>query len=173
MKTTATKLTVRLFLSRLLQVPELVWNHLTISPQSVEQRQLRQFMGEDFLSWADEYFSDDARRNKRIPRKEIYNSFLEYAPDHIKYTPPSTFKYKIKKFCELKGYIFNTQKYGPEFWENPSRSNMIGMANVDDKSAGIEYFTVADPDRWIAGHPVQVKEYKQNNVINVLTECHG
>ena len=47
------------------------------------------------------------------------------------------------------------------------------MANVDAKSAGIEYFTVADPDRWIAGHPVQVKEYKQNNVINVLTECHG
>ena len=50
---------------------------------------------------------------------------------------------------------------------------MIGMVNVDDKRAGIEYFTVADPDRWIAGNPVQVKEYKQNNVINVLTECHG
>ena len=42
----------------------------------IEQRQLRQFMGENFLSWADEYFSDDTRRNQRIPRKEIYDKFL-------------------------------------------------------------------------------------------------
>ena len=80
-------------------------------------------MGEDFLSWADEYFSDDARRNKRIPRKEIYNSFLDYAPDHIKYTPPPTFKYKIKKILRVERIYFQSAKIwsgilGKSFPEN-------------------------------------------------------
>ena len=113
----------------------------------IEQRQLRQFMGENFLSWADEYFSDDARRNERIPRKEIYDKFLEYAPDQRKFTTPSNFKSKIRKYCEWKGYLFNPHKYDSStgicmFFDGD------GKPLDDDKSGGVEYFMIGDRDKW-------------------------
>jgi hypothetical protein len=115
--------------------------------ERIEQRQLRQSMGEDFLSWADEYFSDENRRNVRLVRREVYDKFLEYAPDQRKFTSASRFKSLIRKYCEWKGYIFNPHKYDALtglclFFDKD------GRPVDDDKSGGIEYFMLGDPDKW-------------------------
>ena len=115
--------------------------------ERIEQRQLRQSMGEDFLSWADEYFSDENRRNVRLVRREVYDKFLEYAPDQRKFTSASRFKSLIRKYCEWKGYLFNPHKYDALtglclFFDKD------GRPVDDDKSGGIEYFMLGDPDKW-------------------------
>ncbi len=106
MKTTATKLTVRLFFSRLKDVPGLAWRHLTAPPCLSYQQQLIRYMGDNFISWADMHFSNEDRRTESISLKELYGKFLESYPEHSKYTPPSAFRYKIKKYCEWKGFNF-------------------------------------------------------------------
>lgn len=116
----------------------------------IEQRQLRQSMGEDFLSWADEYFSDDTRRNTRLVRRELYEKFLEYAPDQRKYTTATIFKKKIRQYCEWKGYKFNPHKYDPVtglsmFFDGD------GRPVDDDKAGGVEYFLIGDADKWSNG----------------------
>ena len=113
----------------------------------IEQRQLRQFMGENFLSWADEYFSDENRRNERLARREIYENFIEYAPDQRKFTTPSNFKVKIRKYCEWKGYLFNPHKYDVKtglcmFFDAD------GRPDDSDKTNGVEYFMIGDADKW-------------------------
>lgn len=106
MKTKETKLTVRVFMSRLTEVPGLVWRHLTATPCLSYQQQLIQYMGENFISWADMHFSNEDRRTERISLKELYGMFLESYPEHSKYTSPSTFSHKIKRYCEWKGFNF-------------------------------------------------------------------
>jgi hypothetical protein len=113
----------------------------------IEQRQLRQFMGENFISWAEEYFSDENRLNVRLIRKELYDNFVEYAPDQRRYTTPSRFKSMIRKFCEWKGYLFNPHKYDSKtglcmFFDSD------GRPDDSDKSNGTEYFMIGNYDKW-------------------------
>jgi hypothetical protein len=120
------------------------------------QRQLRQAMGEAFISWAEEYFSDDNHRNTPLKRKDIYDSFLEYSPEQRRYTTPHAFKSKIRKYCTWKGLLFNPHKYDtvsglPMFFDSD------GRPDDSDKSGGIEYFLIGDPDKWTA-----VAEHKLN-----------
>ena len=113
----------------------------------IENRQLRQFIGEEFISWAEEYFSNLDHLDVRIPRKEINDSFFEYAPEQRRWTSATIFKKKIIKFCEWKGYLFNPQKYDPTtgkcmFFDSD------GRPDLDDKSGGIEYFNIAPADAY-------------------------
>ena len=79
--------------------------------ERLEQRKLRQEMGETLISWADEYFSCAEHLNVRLPRKDLYDAFCTYDPAQRKFISPTAFKKKFIMYCEWKGYIFNPQKY--------------------------------------------------------------
>jgi DNA primase len=91
------------------------------------RRRLRQEMGEDFLSWAEDYFHESGNKlNSRLPKDEMYNHIIEAVPSFKKWMKPYDFKKRLKKFCEYKTYRFNPVKKG-----------------LDDKSNGQEYITIA------------------------------
>lgn len=109
----------------------------------LDQRRLRQFIGEDFLTWAGEYFNvsdkdhiNDAELtnvNSEIPRHELYNHFLEKTPTQRKFMNPYKFKKKMKAWCEYMGAHFNPQS--TDKFNNPGQ---------DIKKGGVEYFTIAN-----------------------------
>ena len=118
----------------------------------LEKRKLLQEVGEEFALWADEYYSpstDPEHPSKLnqidIPRKDIYDNFLEYiGPARRSFYNPKNFKGKLIKYCELRGYYFNPQRFHPETGEyEPDRN---GVPSKDIKRNGTEYFTIGLPD---------------------------
>lgn len=103
-------------------------NIITAPNTTLVKRRLRQEMGEEFFAWADTYFMEDnLKLNSRLEKDEMYNAMLEKLPMFRKFLTTTAFKKRIKKYCEYKGYSFNPQKKGE-----------------DDKSSGVEYFTIAN-----------------------------
>jgi len=128
--------------------------------ERLERRIIRQKMGESFLMWADEYYSDgeETKLNQRLSRKDIFDSYLQEFPHERKFTSPQKFREKLLAYCQWKGYKFNPQRYDaitglPMFFDKD------GTPNIDDKSGGIEYFTIgnnrfsADPNEVVQGMP--------------------
>jgi hypothetical protein len=111
--------------------------------ERLEQRQQRQFMGEEFISWAEEYFSDEGHRNIALVRKDLYDNFLTWAPDQRKWCKPTLFKKRIIKYCGWKGYQFNPHRYD-SITGSPMFYDKDGKPDADDKSGGVEYFTIGD-----------------------------
>ena len=112
--------------------------------ERLEARRLRQQIGETFIMWADEYYSEISRLGSRLTRKELYDNFKEYAPEQRKYCTAINFKKKFINYCKLKGYIFNPGRLDtisgqPLFFDQDGRPDM------DDKSNGVEYFTLGVP----------------------------
>jgi hypothetical protein len=116
-----------------------------ISPptERLELRRLRQFIGEDFLTWAGEYFNIEENKpinsnsgnnlNRDIARSILYNDFLEKTPTQRKFITPQRFKKKMTSWCLYIGLKFN-----------PQYINKEGNPGGDDKRGGIEYFTIAN-----------------------------
>lgn len=110
--------------------------------ERLELRRLRQFIGESYLTWADEYFGsgDDVASedilnmnlNRRIARNELYNDFMDKNPTERKFVNPFKFKKKLMSYCHFRKLQFN-----------PHKETLEGKPG-DDKSGGIEYFTVAN-----------------------------
>lgn len=111
--------------------------------ERLEQRRLRQQIGEDFITWADEYFSKDNRLNIQIPRKELYDNFMDNFPTQRKYITASRFKNKILAYCKFRSYQFNPHKYDPSTGL-PLFSDKDGRPIFDDKTGGVEYFTIGN-----------------------------
>ena len=111
--------------------------------ERLDQRRLRQFIGEDFLTWAGEYFNvqdpesinsaSGEHLNVPIPRSELYNIFLEKTPTQRKYMNPFRFKKKMISWCEYHKAKFN-----------PQCIDKFGRPGQDDKRGGIEFFTIAN-----------------------------
>lgn len=110
--------------------------------ERLEQRRLRQEITEAVISWADEFYSG-THLNARIPRKELWDNFLTYDPAQRKFLSPTIFKKKLILYCKWKGYTFNPQKYD-KATGRPIQYDKDGRPVVDDKSGGVEYFTVGD-----------------------------
>ncbi len=104
-------------------------------------RKLRQEIGEQMISWADEYFSADEHIGHSLVRKEVFDAFMAYDPGMRKFITPTAFKDRIKKYCEWKGYVFNPQKYDPATGQ-PLFFDKDGRPVIDDKRNGVEYFTI-------------------------------
>ena len=104
-------------------------------------RKLRQEIGEQMISWADEYFSSEEHIGHCLVRKEVFDAFMNYDPGMRKFITPTAFKDRIKKYCEWKGFVFNPQKYDPETGE-PLYHDKDGRPVIDDKRNGVEYFTI-------------------------------
>lgn len=105
--------------------------------ENLERRKQRQTMGETFLDWAEDFFSDDVNLNAEIPKKELYDygekSFLGKHPTQRRFNSPTMFKKKVKAFAAYKGYVFNPNK--------PLKKNgeVISPNGGDNKTCGIEY----------------------------------
>jgi hypothetical protein len=112
--------------------------------ERLELRRLRQQIGEEFLTWADGYYSYDEitqvfshpeNVNKEIPRKELFDDFLDKHSAQRRYVTATRFKTKFKNYCKYRNAIFNPHKF---------RDKAETISGADDKSGGIEYFTLAD-----------------------------
>lgn len=113
--------------------------------QRLEQRKKRQFIGENFMHWADNYFgvtdTDDGieldSANEHIGNKceriALFSGFMEQCPSEKKYVTPQRFKRKFKEWCEYRSLAFNP--YSPD-------KKAGSISGGDDKSGGTEYFTV-------------------------------
>lgn len=127
--------------------------------ERLESRKMRQKMGEYFIMWAEEYFSDTYHLNYRLKRKDIYaNCFEDASQIDRKYLTPTQFKDKLKIYCEWKGYTFNPHSYDPISREPLKRDPKSGEPIIDDKSGGIEYFTIGTPDYHFISN--ETEEYK-------------
>ena len=109
--------------------------------ERLEDRKLRQEIGETFISWAEEYYSDENHIGCRTPKKELYDALCEYDPAQRKFTSPTAFKSKFKMYCEWRGFVFNPQKYDAKTGK-PFNVDKDGRPVIDDKASGVEYFTV-------------------------------
>lgn len=107
----------------------------------LEVRKIKQEITEGFIMWADEYFSDTTRLNTQIARRTLQDSFFESDPQQRKYVTPTEFKKRFKKYCEYRGYVFNPKMYDP-LTGLPYKYDRDGKPILDDKSGGVEYFTV-------------------------------
>ncbi len=111
--------------------------------ERLDLRRLRQFIGEDFLTWAGEYFnvedpesinsSSVQNMNVPIPRAELYNGFLEKNKNQSKFMTPHRFKKKMLSWCE-----YHKAQYNPQVFDK------FGKPGADDKRGGVEYFTIAN-----------------------------
>ena len=114
--------------------------------ERLEQRKLRQDIGEEFILWADEYFSDEDHLNRELLRKDVYESLLSYVGnDKRKFYTPQSFKNKLKYYCKFRDYIFNPECYNPYTGEYRSTAK-DGRPQTDIKRNGKEYFTIGEPD---------------------------
>lgn len=109
----------------------------------LEQRRLRQAVGEAMIDWADMYYDEKGNNiNKRLERASVYRSFIDAYPKQKMYVDAVKFKRKLKAYCNYAGLEFN-----PGY---PSKKN--AKAGGDCKSNGVEYFIVAndnyDPEQW-------------------------
>lgn len=125
--------------------------------ESIEKRRLRQQIGEDFLQWAEVKFACDPKGepidehsalNQREARGELWADFAREKPHALKYVSTTNFKNRMKNYCRYKGFHFNPNKankdgidYGEWKKNNPDRM----FDGADDKSGGVEYFTIASP----------------------------
>lgn len=114
--------------------------------ERLDRRRIRQFIGENFLAWADEYFciSDDSKPDptqmsnnleRQISRRELSDSYFDRNPNDRKFITPHHFKKKIKAWCKYRELVFN-----------PHKRDSYGHPGGDDKSGGIEYFMISRKD---------------------------
>lgn len=95
--------------------------------EKLEKRRLRQDIGEVFIDWADEYFSNANNLNQEVPKTRMFNEesvengsgFLKKYPSQHKYVNIRKFKEKIKKYCELnEQYEYNAANQGGDIKRN-------------------------------------------------------
>ena len=118
--------------------------------KDVRLRTLKQLMGEAFFQWAEAFFDPGYKYiNTRISRKEAYDQFHQAFPESKLQVAPTKFKDKVKQYCEFKGYHFNIsrpnkekQSFAEFIQQNPGKL----FVGEDDKSAGVEYFTITTRD---------------------------
>jgi DNA primase len=117
--------------------------------ERLEKRRLRQFIGEDFMTWAHEYFGtcDDqsadeiynadtmkeGHMNQKISRRDMFNDYIDKNPNNRKFITANRFKKRIVAFCDYMHLRFN-----------PTCLDKENKPGADDKSGGIEFFTIAN-----------------------------
>lgn len=118
---------------------QIYFEHGLVAPplERLEQRRLRQQIGEAMIEWAEMFYdperetnhvgSSGSNINEAIERHAVFSDFLKEYPQQAKYIDNRKFKKLLKDWCKYKGYELNP-----------------GCKNGDDKRGGKEYFTVAD-----------------------------
>lgn len=105
--------------------------HQKINPpmEEIDKRNIQGILGEEFIFWADEYFTE-LNLNTNIDRSKAFDSFLERIPERDrKWYKPSRFKEKLKLYAERNGWIFNPEdlmKTQTEIERNDIRKSQDG-----------------------------------------------
>ncbi len=123
--------------------------------RNIEKRRLRQMMGEEFLTWAEEYYAPElsdetamatTNLDVRIPRKDLFENFKGRLRGKIlDYYSATRFGKCVKFFCKYKGYHFNPHRPNEKDQniQDYLRSGGSVFIGTEDKSSGVEYFTVS------------------------------
>lgn len=75
----------------------------------IEQRNLQNIMGDDFIYWAEEYFTDD-KLNKNLVQKTAYEEYKSTLPgSDQKFFKPKRFRQLLETFADYKGWQFNPE----------------------------------------------------------------
>ncbi|WP_109852784.1 hypothetical protein [Aquimarina sp. AU58] len=112
------------------------------APQDeLNQRKIRQDLGESFIDWANSYFSNPNNVNTRVLKFDMYrvdqgspshrthgNGFGNVYPTETKWTNMTKFKEKLRKYASFKGWDYNPSTNGK-----------------DIKSSGKEYIEIHVP----------------------------
>ncbi len=130
---------------------------ITAPQKDIRLRKLRQLMGEEFLTWAEEYFAPERETgtqrddvgiinlDKKIPRKEMYDEFKSRLRGRmLDYYSATRFGKCVKFFCEYKNLHFNPHKPDKNDLNISDYLNNGGKIFIgqEDKSSGVEYFTI-------------------------------
>lgn len=113
---------------------------------NIQLRTLRQGMSETFLQWAEEYFDPEGSHlNERTPKNDVIKSFFDFAGPTNKAVSRSNFLKRLQMFCRFKHYHFNVNKPNSEGvyfsdW-HPKKPEDV-FIGVNDKSGGVEYYTI-------------------------------
>jgi len=77
---------------------------------AIERRNIQRSIGDDFIWWADDYFSAD-KLNCNIDRNQVFEDYKATLPEKIaKVIKTRTFKSRLLQYCQFKGYIFNPEE---------------------------------------------------------------
>lgn len=77
--------------------------------RSIERRNLRKAMTQEFLNWAEDYFTDE-RLNQFQETSIVFQDYKNTLPKVIaENMKPTSFKRKLQFFCEYKDWVFNPQ----------------------------------------------------------------
>lgn len=79
-------------------------NELLSPTDNVTKNTLKAVIGDSFLEWIEDYLQEE-KFNTYLTREEVYQAYLSDMSQY-KLTKPS-FKKKLIKYCELKGYELN------------------------------------------------------------------
>ncbi len=85
-------------------------NEFKAPMDNITVNNLKAQIGDNFIEWAEDYFSDDAVFNKNIIRKEMVDSYIEGVGKKSAFGP-GRFKKSVEKFCNLNGWVFNPKRF--------------------------------------------------------------
>ncbi len=88
-----------------------VWHklHIRIQPpmKAIEKRILQRDLSDEFIFWADEYFSED-KLNRLVDKQQTFEDYkATLNPKFAAMMKPQTFKRKLIQYCTYKEWIFN------------------------------------------------------------------
>jgi hypothetical protein len=111
--------------------------------ESLYRKTLRMSIDENFIFWADKYFSSETNINVRISRRALFNDFLTCIPYLRGYYTPSQFVRCLIMYCEWKRWKINPHLYD-SLTGIPKAYNEYGSPVLTDHEHGVEYFTIGD-----------------------------
>ena len=149
------------------------YGYVSVPGDRLEKRKLQAEIGDEFIQWADEYYSDESKFNQRLARKEIYDALLEYVgPNRRQFYTTQRFSKCLFKWCKLREYIFNPQLYDPINGEYIKKDD-DGRGKKTDKSNGTEYFTIGDMSFYSSDAiPNFSEEIKSDDLIDMEMELY-
>lgn len=81
-------------------------NEMTAPMDNISVNNLKSQIGDNTMEWAENYFMEDARFNKGICRREMYEDYKLYVgPKSTKGV--NNFKTSLEKYCKINNYVFN------------------------------------------------------------------
>lgn len=102
-----------------------------IESGDIQRRKLRQQIGEDFLEFADTYFTPGYMLNRVVVKERVLNDYLSQFPHDRKFMDVRRIKEKCELYARYAGIDYNPTAKGPD--------NRI-------KSSGFEFICLADKE---------------------------